>query len=185
MLGINTILICHSTALHRIKYKWPVSVQTMTVWCFSMLWNRVFETSVRPWKYNLPLIFLCSSFLLLFFYIFLLFCPYSFVKLAQCRLLLPPEQSASFVLRFLFSLPCQFCIFEQLIKTQKANMIFSFSLYGENGEELIWPQLVSPRAIDLIRRQKKERTLTWEVRATSPCRNYFYFINDKGKIEKD
>lgn len=90
MPGINTILICHSTALHRIKYKWPVSVQTMTVWCFSMLWNRVFETSVHPWKYNFPLIFLCSSFLLLFFHIFLLFCPFSFVKPAQCRLPLPP-----------------------------------------------------------------------------------------------
>lgn len=157
----------------------------MTVWCLSVLWNIFLKLQCIPENITFPSFFYvllsCSSF-------FTFFCFSAPILLwnqlnASCCVLLhalPP-----FILRFLFSLPCQFCIFEQLIKTQKGNMIFSFNLCGENGEELIWPKFVSPRAIDLIRRQQKERGLTWEVRATSPCRNFFYFINDKGKIEKD
>lgn len=165
------------------KYKWSVSGQIMTAWCFWMLWNTVFETSVHIWKYHVSFISLCSSFLLIIF-TFSAFCRHSLVKLSHCPLLLPPFLPA-FLLPFLFSLPCQICIFEQWIKSHTENVIFFFNLKGKHGEELIWSKLVSPTAVDFLLGAEERREASLAVRVTSQSRDYFHFINNKVELQWD
>lgn len=159
----------------------------MTAWYFSTLPNRLFETSVHIWKYNLS--FLCSSFLLKIFFLFLffsIFLPFfSYGTISVPPAALPRLSLSPLFCGLLVLLPCCLCIFEQLIRTRKGNMIFLFQPIGGNDEELIWPKFVLPRALGLICIQKEEARLTLEVRESSQCRNYFPFINNKGKIKKE
>lgn len=89
---IQTLPLSHQSSAP--KCKWSVSGQIMTAWCFMMLWNIFFETSMHIWKYHLSFISLCSPLSLIIFTFFLLFYSYSLVKPSHCPLLLPPLLSA-------------------------------------------------------------------------------------------
>lgn len=104
----------------------------MTAWFFSTLPNRLFETSVHIWKYNLS--FLCSSFLLKIFFLFLLFSVFlpffSYGTISVPPAALPRLSLSPLFCGLLVLLPCCRCIFEQLIRTRKGNMIFLFQPIG-------------------------------------------------------
>lgn len=185
MLEINTILHLpsHSSAPEPVQVNCQRSSHDCPMLHNAMkhiFWNFNANLKIYSFSHFYPL--LSCSF---FFTFFSCFSPpillWNSVRVPCCFLL----HSLPLLLHFLFPLPCQFCISEQLIKTHRDNIIFSFDLYGKGGEQLIWAKYMSPRGIDLIWEQQKEESLALEVRATSQCGNYFHFITSKAEFQKD
>lgn len=112
----------------------------------------------------------------------------AFLRLRPCETVSLPPGSLPYSLPLALpasSLCLADCVFlNGWSKLIRARWSFSFKLYGKNGEELIWPKFVSPRPVNLLWGPRKDRSLTQEVRETSQWRNYFHFINNKGKVKK-